>query len=414
MKTLDLAMLISKGLVFLLLPFLTLSVAAQDWQKIETFFPAQTLHCIRFASDDVGYTVSTLYNGSTYNIHKTTDGGETWIDQSSGYTATRFKDIHVFSEDTVMMCGNFGLVISTFDGGETWIADTVAENGDHLFGISFAGETGYVCGNSGAIYKTTNLGETWTQVNPPFITAIEEIYFLTEDFGFICGLNFIYYTENGGDTWIEPQSFPGATTNWWLREMVFTDENTGYVCGDIGQIYKTTDGGKNWIYLANSGTDESLQSMTVLSEDRLYACGFGGVVIRSSDGGIHWESMTAASSEHFRSIDFTPDGTGFISTQIGEVLRYFDPYLAVEEFGTENSITIYPNPAVDQVNFSIGGNAVIDRLCMQVKLYSAEGAFLGMFPTNKPLNVSELNKGTYILEFTEKNGKTESKLFFKR
>ncbi|MFP4471770.1 MAG: YCF48-related protein [Bacteroidales bacterium] len=391
-----------------------LPAQGQEWEKVVTFTPSQTLHSIKFASDNVGYTVSTLYNGSTYNIHKTEDGGETWIDQSSGYTSTRFKDMHVFSEDTVMMCGNFGLVIRTFDGGETWTSDTVPENGEHLSGISFVGETGYISGNSGVIYKTTDLGETWVQVTPPASIAIDRIYFLTENYGFIYGLNFIYYTEDGGETWTEPQSFPGATTNWWLREMVFTSETTGYVCGDIGQVYKTTDGGKNWIFLDNTGTTVSLKSMAALSENRLYACGYDGTVIRSSDGGIQWEPMTAASSVHFNSIDFTPGGTGFICTHTGEVLRYLDPYLAVEEIGIENEITVYPNPAVDQVNFSNHGNEAISRLYPEVKLYNAEGAFLGLFPTDKPLNVSELSKGMYILKFTEKNGKTESKMFLKR
>jgi photosystem II stability/assembly factor-like uncharacterized protein len=287
---------------------------------MKAFQPSQTLHSIRFANNDVGYTVSTLYNGSTFNIHKTSDAGVTWTAQSTGYTATRFKDIHVFSEDNLMMCGNYGLVIKSFDGGDNWLADTVAVGGDHLFGISFVGQMGYVSGSSGVIFKTTNMGETWAQVEPPLVSAIEEIYFLTEDFGFICGHNFIYYTEDGGDSWKQPESFPGATTNWWLREFVFVNNSIGFVCGDIGQIYKTTDGGKNWVYLDNTSTTESLQSIQALDENRIYACGFGGTIIRSSNGGLNWEQMTAGSSQHFRSIEFTLAGTGFICTQIGEVL----------------------------------------------------------------------------------------------
>jgi len=325
MKTTHLQSIKLKGvlpLCFLLLA--TFSSTAQDWVKVKTFQPGQTLHCIRFANNSVGYTVSSLYNGTTYNIHKTEDGGNTWIDQSSGYTSTRFKDIFVFSEDTVMMCGNYGLVIHTTDGGENWIADTVSPDGDPLFGISFVGQTGYVCGNSGAIYKTTNMGESWSKVDPPFITAIEEINFLTEDFGFICGLNFIYYTENGGETWIEPETFPGATTNWWLRQISFANDSVGFVCGDIGQIYMTTDRGKNWQWMENTPTSESLQAMIALDENNLFACGYAGTVMRSTDGAKNWELMSAASQQNFYSMDFTPEGVGFISTHIGEVLRYTD------------------------------------------------------------------------------------------
>ncbi|MBE0639037.1 MAG: T9SS type A sorting domain-containing protein [Bacteroidales bacterium] len=398
-------------LVPFFLYFVPILLSAQDWIMVKAFQPSQTLHCIRFANQDVGYTVSTLYNGSTYNIHKTTDGGATWMDQSSGFTATRFKDIHIFSEDTVMMCGNYGLVISTFDGGETWLADTVAPNGDHLFGISFVGHTGYVCGNSGAIFKTTNMGETWTQINPPLISAIEEIYFLAEDFGFICGLNFIYYTEDGGGNWVEPESFPGATTNWWLREFSFVSNSTGFVCGDIGQLYKTLDGGKNWIYLDNTPTTESLQSMKALDENRIYACGFGGTVIRSSDGGVHWEQMTAGSAQHFRSMDFTPEGTGFICTQIGEVLKYSDPWLGIDDNQPEDEIVIYPNPVADYVYFSFCDES---QFSSEVSLYNLSGVLVGTYRLDKALDVSFLTDGIYFLHFISSDGPNKIRLLVKK
>jgi len=389
------------------------TIDAQDWVKVKTFQPAQTLHCIRFASDQVGYTVSSLYNGTTYNIHKTTDGGETWIDQSSGYSATRFKDIWAFSEDTVMMCGNYGLVIRTFDGGENWVADTVAESGDHLFGISFVGQTGYVCGNSGAIYKTTNLGDTWTQVNPPYISAIEDICFLDENYGFICGLNLIYYTTDGGETWLEPASFPGATINWWLREFSFPNDSVGYVCGDIGQIYKTTDRGKNWQYMENSPTTESIQGIAAWDENHLFACGFAGTVMRSTDGAESWQLMTAASTQNFYSIDFTPNGSGFVCSQIGEVLRYVDPSLAIIESTLNDQITVFPNPSKQVISFSFKDGVKIQEIFREISIYNVSGTCLGVYPANEMLNISELKTGAYLLVFSRKNGLINQRVLVK-
>jgi photosystem II stability/assembly factor-like uncharacterized protein len=399
-----------RNLVAMLLCFIPIILSAQDWVLVKAFQPSQTLHCIRFANNEVGFTVSTLYNGSTFNIHKTPDGGATWTDQSSGYTATRFKDIHVFSEDTVMMCGNFGLVIRSFDGGENWLADTVAVGGDHLLGISFVGQTGYVCGNSGVIFKTTDMGETWTQIDPPLMSAIEEIYFLTEDFGFIGGLNYIYYTENGGESWMTPENFPGATINWWLREFSFVNDSTGFVCGDIGQIYKTTDRGKNWIYLNNTSTTNSLQSMKALDENRIYACGSAGTVIRSSDGGLNWEQMTAGSTENFRSIDLTPDGTGFICTQIGEVLKYSDPWLATHDLRADNEIIVYPNPSDDYVYFSFPDQP---ESITEVSLYNLSGVLIGTYQPDKALDISFLTSGVYYLSFGGAHGPDQIRLLVK-
>lgn len=394
---------IFRAVVIITLLLAAIHLPAQDWELIHSFQPSQTLYSIKFANEDVGYTVSTLYNGSTFNIHKTEDGGISWVDQSSGHSATRFKDIFIVSEDTVFMCGNYGIVIHTFDGGETWISDTVSANEDHFFGVSFASETGYVCGNSGAIYKTTNLGETWEQVAPPFITAIEEIFFLTPDYGFICGLNFIYYTEDGGNTWTEPETFPGATVNWWLREMSFPNDSTGFVCGDMGQVYKTADGGKNWEYMENVPTTESLQSLVALDENVIYSCGYAGTVMRSDDGAKNWQLMSAGSSEHFYGMDFTPTGKGFLCSQVGQVLSYFDPYLSVDEMQASAAVKVYPNPATDFVTI----DAVEEILKVEVFDFAGNKV---CEQTQNRIDLQNLNPGTYFVVASTSAGRMVRKV----
>jgi photosystem II stability/assembly factor-like uncharacterized protein len=357
----------------------------------------------------LGYTVSSLYNGTTFNIHKTSDKGETWTDQSSGYTGMRFKDIWIFNRDTVMMCGNYGVVITTFDGGENWIADTVAQGGEHLFGISFSGSVGYVCGNSGAIYKTTDMGTTWQALEAPFITAIEEIFFLDENFGFIAGLNFIYYTEDGGDTWIEPETFPGASLNWWLREISFPTDSIGFVCGDIGQVYKTTDRGKNWEYLPNTLTTESLQAIAALSENNIYACGYAGTVIHSQDGGETWESMSAASQYDFFSIDFTPDGTGYICSWSGEILRFQDTSTGFPDQYPGIEPAVFPNPFRDRISIRPeSGNRL-----QSAEIFDLQGNLLFSTSLNDGDNCLETGKlasGFYFLRILSAKGVTTRKM----
>jgi hypothetical protein len=121
----------------------------------------------------------------------------------------------------------------------------------------------------------------------------------------------------------------------------------GFVCGDIGQVYKTEDRGKNWEYMENSPTNESLQSIYALDEHVIYACGFAGTVMRSDDGAKNWQVMTAGSTEHFYGMSFTPEGKGFMCSQVGEVLSYYDPYLSVEENPEASFVNVYPNPATD-------------------------------------------------------------------
>jgi|GEM_PF-6111642 len=336
----------------------TFSLNAQDWEEVFAFEPAQSLRSIKFVNELVGYTSGSLYNGSTYNIHKTTDGGNTWIDQSSGYAdGMYFNDTYVFSEDTVMMCGKEGIVIHTTDGGENWISNTVVSDGPQLGGISFVGETGYVAGDYGRIFKTDNMGESWTEIASPTNYTIHDIYFITKDFGFINGINYIGYTKDGGQTWLEPLDFPSPYTDWWLREFSFVNENVGFVCGDGGLVFKTDDGGISWQWFDNLPDQwNSIQSIVALDENTVYTCGYGGTIMHTIDGGENWEIMSASSQNNFMSMDFTPGGTGFLCSWLGEVLRYvnvnpFPPVLNFSATVNEDDVTlIWDAPATGTPN----------------------------------------------------------------
>ena len=328
MKKHNLLSIINKKMLILSTVILfAFSVNAQDWEEVIAFEPAQSMRSIKFANELVGYTNGALYNGSTYNIHKTTDGGNTWIDQSSGYAnGMSFNDTYVFSEDTVMMCGLYGIVIYTTDGGENWISNTVTGAGQ-LSSISFVGETGYVTGDNGYIFKTDNMGESWTQIASPTGTTLNDIYFITEDFGFVNGWGYIGYTHDGGQTWQQPQTFPSPYPAWALREFSFVNESVGYVCGDAGLVFKTIDGGKNWELMDNLPDEDnsSVQSIVALDENTVYTCGHAGTIMHTLDGGDNWELMSSSSQNNLISMDFTPGGTGFICTWFGEVLSYTNP-----------------------------------------------------------------------------------------
>jgi len=400
------SIIIKKMLILSTVILFTFSLNAQDWVEVVAFQPPQTLQSIRFANDSVGYTVSALYGGSTYNIHKTTDGGNTWTDQSSGYSGFRFNDIWAFSEDTIMMCGLQGVVIHTTDGGENWIADTVAPD-IQLGGISFVGETGYVCGDMGTVYKTENMGNNWTLIPTPNNAVLHDIDFLSEDFGFICGSNCIYYTGDGGQTWQEPLSFPHPNVNWWLRSLAIVNENIVFVCGDAGEIYKTINGGKDWQLLENIPTQESIQSIVALDENNIYACGFEGTVMQSPDGGENWELMSASSQEHFNSIHFTPEGNGFLCTWQGEVLRYLNPTIGIVEPLIDNNTCLYPNPAADLVNISS------DYPMQSLNVYNFAGQVVLTETINNTtyrVNTSKLDAGIYLFQIETNEGRIAKRI----
>lgn len=117
-----------KLLLFLLFPVISYS---QGWFVQTTFSPAQSLQVVRFVDANTGFTSAPLYNGSNFNIHKTTNGGLNWSDQNSGFTSMRWMAIWPVTSDTVFMSGNNGRIIRTVNGGTNWILlntnDTVTQ-----------------------------------------------------------------------------------------------------------------------------------------------------------------------------------------------------------------------------------------------------------------------------------------------
>jgi photosystem II stability/assembly factor-like uncharacterized protein len=312
-----------KGLIFASLHLLILisfnESFSQGWFIQTTFNPAQSLQAIRFYNANTGYTTAPIYNSSTYNIHKTTNAGQNWVDQSSGYTATRFMAIWIVHPDTVYISGNYGLIIKTVNGGANWFTLNTGDTTTQFWGLQFVNSfTGYAAGSFGKIMKTTNAGATWVTQFTGVQNAFSCVHFRNENTGYVSGSVIVMKTTNGGTTWFNLNAPGGSFENF--REITFTDDNTGYYVSDLGKIQKTTNGGANWTLLS-TGTTEALFGIYFTNPNTAYVCGNNGTIIYSTNAGSSWSPQTSPLSEIFTDVWFTSALTGYISTWSGRVLK---------------------------------------------------------------------------------------------
>jgi hypothetical protein len=74
-------------------------------------------------------------------------------------------------------------------------------------------------------------------------------YFINEQTGWVVGMNVdsktIFKTTNGGFNWIE-QNNPISTGSKQINNVKFINENTGWVAALTNTILRTTNGGTNW------------------------------------------------------------------------------------------------------------------------------------------------------------------------
>ena len=305
--------------ILVLLVFVQGLSSAQGWFIQHSFVPAQTLQTIKFYDNAVGYSVSSLFNGSTLNIYKTTNGGNTWTAQNSGYTSMRFMSIFIFHPDTVLISGNDGIIVKTTNGGASWITMPTGVT-NQLWSLEFTSRTtGYCAGSAGTILKTTDSGNSWFSLNSGVQNQLYCLKFLNDNAGYVSGSGIVLRTTNRGESW-EDIHFPPIPPFDELRQLVFTDPATAYVIADIGRMRKTTDAGNTWTML-NTGTTEALFGIDFVDQSTAYACGYNGAIIKTTNAGQTWALQTSGLSEILYGIDFTSRDTGYICTWSGKILK---------------------------------------------------------------------------------------------
>ena len=105
----------------------------------------------------------------------------------------------------------------------------------------------------------------------------------------------IYHTTDGGET------FEIQTTEYHCHAIHMLNENEGYAGGKNGRVYKTTDGGENWIAIGSMGTTLTDISFPP-SGNTGYCCGINGNIWSIDSSGV--TKMTSNVNGHLYSISF--------------------------------------------------------------------------------------------------------------
>lgn len=165
--------------------------------------------------------------------------------------ADGFNGIYSGDGVNVIAVGNSSNLFRSTDAGLNW--------GKQEFqGPNFKAVTGFdtdvwVAGDNGYIFKTSLVN---SPLFPIFIESnfsVNSLDFITSSLGFLCGDGGrVYRSTNGGLNWTSSNS---GIENVKLNSISFIDNLNGVVVGNNGKIFTTTDGGLNWnneIQVSNS------------------------------------------------------------------------------------------------------------------------------------------------------------------
>ena len=132
---------------------------------------------------------------------------------------------------------------------------------------------------------------------------------------------FLYVSNNAGTNWNNIVNSEIAEP--YVTELAIRNSNEFYVLatvfgGENTHIYKTTDGGTNWVLQSTDAKD--FRSFIAGEENILYGLDYNNGFFVSFDDGITWENkINGITSNVFYSLALTENGELFISTSGGKL-----------------------------------------------------------------------------------------------
>ena len=185
------------------------------------------------------------------------------------------------------------------------------------------------------VYKTMDGGVSWEKQSLPPIPEglgrdLSSIEFFDENIGMIgCGTYWltgdeefavpIFWTVDAGENWIAKDV---GETNFNL-DAIFVDSETAYTIAQYGECRKTSDGGETWSDLPYLGVYSGV-NLFAISEDTIYFAGnhqfdLKGAFGFTTDGGENWTETTISENGLMKAMFFHNSNSGCIGGFDGEI-----------------------------------------------------------------------------------------------
>lgn len=202
------------------------------------------------------------------------------------------------TENEGWACGRGGTILHTSDGGKTWIRQSSGTDYTLSSVFFIDPQRGWVVGDEGTIIHTLDGGKTWQRQKSPVLFYLMKVHFVTPSRGWIVTeRTHILNTNDGGKTW----NIQFRDEDFILQAISFCDLLNGWAVGEYGYIYRTGDGGATWKKQAGHFKiseqvsevegDPFLFDIMAIDPQTAWAVGIDSHVIKTVDGGKTWQKL---------------------------------------------------------------------------------------------------------------------------
>lgn len=227
--------------------------------------------------------------GEQGSILYSDDGGQAWV-QAETPVSVLLTAVQMVSASRGWAVGHDGVILHTEDGGESW---QLQASGQALLhrqqtALEEALQTPAVQDDPGLRDELQwQLEDIRAQLDEGAMPTLLNLLFLDEQRGFVIGAyGALFSTRDGGQSW---QSLGHRLPNpdrMHLNALLLTDGGRLLLAGEAGLLLYSDDLGLSW-QAAESPYDGSFFALA--QADRLYLLGLRGHLFSSADG-IHWQT----------------------------------------------------------------------------------------------------------------------------
>jgi photosystem II stability/assembly factor-like uncharacterized protein len=234
-----------------------------------------------------------------------------WNEVNSGVTVS-LNSVSNVNAIVAWACGQTGTVIKTTNSGYNWINASISgiPNTLNLVNVyavdaNLALSAGTFGITTAYVYRTSNGGANWSQVFVQNNGYINAVWMTSPQRGFmegnpVGGRWSLWKTSNGGINWDSSGLYlPVTTTDSGWNNSMWVDSNKIWFGTSASKIYYSTNFGANWS-VQSIAPEQNAYMVCFSAPNPDYGLTGGQTLYRTENGGINWLNVILNGTENLR------------------------------------------------------------------------------------------------------------------